>query len=76
MNSLTSFVISCSKTSLLFLYLIFVYALSVVSYVSEQSSLFSTSLETKESIPALRVGDRILVGVLFTITGVAIILGI
>ena len=52
------------------------YALSVVSYVSEQSSLFSTSLETKESIPALRVGDRILVGVLFTITGVAIILGI
>ena len=50
------------------------YALSVVSYVSEQSPLFSPSLVTKESISSSEVGDRILVGVLFTITGVPLFL--
>ena len=57
-NSLTSFFIPHCKISFIFLYLIFLYALSISSNVSEESlSLFPTSLVTKESISSSTVGD-------------------
>ena len=59
-NSATSFFISRSRISLIFLYLILFHALTIRSNVSEELlSLFRTLLVTKESISSSIVGDRI-----------------
>ena len=76
-KSLISFFISARRTSLIFLYFAYLYALSITSSVSNELLLScAVSLETKELICSSTLGDRMSVNELVSTNGVAAIVGI